>query len=509
MAVDLGPDGLTLGSTTINDWADVGGGGTFEATASGAITAGDPCVLNTDGTVSAVSGTFTDQLYDEHSISNVTLRYQRSGIAVDESTSTGLIVASTASNYTSRAAWAFTFNSDGTVNTEGSTAVSVTTDTLYDPVLVKIGTNKFFLAANNSNTEMSCYVFTVSGTTVTKGAEKIITTDDYPYVRGLHYDSSTDRVYVFFQEYPSYHFEYIVCSVSGTTITSGSAQSIESSNAHGYTYTAYDGENNRVLAAYDKGTTALYGKIGTLGASSITWGSEFTIESGDADKNNSELYNGAHLKPHGYSADYDKWVITTTTGNPLNFWVGASDGSSWTKSTFTVDQAATNYMQGLWNPETNTASLVERFQATAIQMASDGSLSKIGSFSYGDLGSEPEPRAQYTLGQAILSNNAHIFGPDNTSNNLYTQNLGDLNDSNLTSSNYIGVAESTVSSGATATIQLGGVVDTNQSGLTTGTIYHVDPDGSVVTEANKATVLSPKLGIATDTTNLLLKDPLS
>lgn len=26
MAVDLGPDGLTLGSTTINDWADVGGG---------------------------------------------------------------------------------------------------------------------------------------------------------------------------------------------------------------------------------------------------------------------------------------------------------------------------------------------------------------------------------------------------------------------------------------------------------------------------------------------------
>jgi len=26
MAVDLGPDGLTLGSTTVNDWADVGGG---------------------------------------------------------------------------------------------------------------------------------------------------------------------------------------------------------------------------------------------------------------------------------------------------------------------------------------------------------------------------------------------------------------------------------------------------------------------------------------------------
>lgn len=26
MAIDLGPDGLTLGSTTINDWADVGGG---------------------------------------------------------------------------------------------------------------------------------------------------------------------------------------------------------------------------------------------------------------------------------------------------------------------------------------------------------------------------------------------------------------------------------------------------------------------------------------------------
>ena len=26
MAVDLGPDGLTLGSTTINDWDDVGGG---------------------------------------------------------------------------------------------------------------------------------------------------------------------------------------------------------------------------------------------------------------------------------------------------------------------------------------------------------------------------------------------------------------------------------------------------------------------------------------------------
>jgi hypothetical protein len=54
MAIDLGPDGLTLGSTTVNDWADVGGGKVLQV-----LQTRDNTVTTIGNTTASLSGGLT------------------------------------------------------------------------------------------------------------------------------------------------------------------------------------------------------------------------------------------------------------------------------------------------------------------------------------------------------------------------------------------------------------------------------------------------------------------
>jgi uncharacterized delta-60 repeat protein len=73
----------------------------------------------------------------------------------------------------------------------------------------------------------------------------------------------------------------------------------------------------------------------------------------------------------------------------------------------------------------------------------------------------------------------------------------------LTSENFIGISDGAYTNGQSATIQLAGSVDDAQSGLTPGSKYYVQGDGTLSTTADSPSVFA---GTAVSTTKLVVKN---
>jgi hypothetical protein len=97
----------------------------------------------------------------------------------------------------------------------------------------------------------------------------------------------------------------------------------------------------------------------------------------------------------------------------------------------------------------------------------------------------------------------HSAGGSSGYQRLSTANIAESGTSNLTAGNYLGIVDGSYGSGATATIQLSSPsIDDSQSGLTPGSTYYVQSDGTLATTADSPSVLA---GIALSATQLLIK----
>jgi hypothetical protein len=86
---------------------------------------------------------------------------------------------------------------------------------------------------------------------------------------------------------------------------------------------------------------------------------------------------------------------------------------------------------------------------------------------------------------------------------LSTADIATTGTSNLTAGNYLGISDGAYGSGVTATIQLSSPsIDDSQTGLTTGSTYYIQTDGTLSTVADSPSVLA---GIALSATQLLIK----
>ena len=93
----------------------------------------------------------------------------------------------------------------------------------------------------------------------------------------------------------------------------------------------------------------------------------------------------------------------------------------------------------------------------------------------------------------------------NSSNNYGNVRVvlnGGVNVSNLEANNFIGISDAAYANGATATIQIAGSVDDAQSGLTAGSKYYVQLDGSLGTSPANPSVIA---GTAVSATKLIVK----
>ena len=448
---------LSIGSTDqvlkvaggVPVWADAAGGSTLEATASGSIANGKPVVVNTDGTVSAVAETSvatavgTPAVFESANTTDL-------GAAFDSNSNKVVIAYRDNGNSNYGTAIVGTVDPSDNSITFGTPVVFESATTRRNSVVFDSSNNKVVIAySDNGNDDYgTAIVGTVSGTSISFGTAVVFETANSSYI-ATTFDSSNNKVIIAYKDHGnSFYGTAIVGTVSGTSISFGTAVVFESAQTEDISAT-FDSNSNKVVIAYRDDTNSGYGTaiVGTVSGTSISFGTPVVFESASTQQ----------IKVT-FDSNSNKVVITYgDAGNSVygTAIVGTVSNTSISFGTPVVfESAATQYPSPTFDSNSNKVVIAYQDNTNS---------------SYGT---------------------AVVFQVGFTS-------------TNLTSENYIGIATSgPYTNSQTATIDLVGAVNEDQSSLTAGQQYFVQTDGTLGLSADSPSVTA---GTAVAATKIIVK----
>jgi len=322
---------------------------------------------------------------------------------------------------------------------------------VYNPNAQKV----FFGYTSGSDNKVKFRSLSISGSTITLGSY-YEPTNDTSYLKGMIYDPDHNVVVAFVRFYAGSYsggIRSINLSASGTSVTGGSWNTVESNYTVGAMFLAsYDEEEGRIVTAYNlsSSSTQIYYRVGFGNASSYSYGGRVTGASG------LNLSDGM-----GFS-QYDGIAKRVVLGwNDASYVKAVSiGGSGWTVTQSSVGNVTPGAGSTAYNHSDNGAAY----------NSSAGGL---------------------MLGFADESDN------NKPSTRLI---ISATSSSNLNANNFAGFASNSVSSGSTVTINVvGGTTDWTASTLTPGTYYYVKDDGSLGTSG------TANGGLALSSSKLLIK----
>jgi len=485
---------LTTDGTTAS-WANLpASAGSADFVATGAISSGDTVGLRSDGTVEVISGTQVFKLYS------------------------------------------------GTV-TDKAAASFREVKAVYDSV-----NNKIY-AKWSTTTAVYVNVGTVTGSTITWGADQTVTTSKYSnsYAdSGITYDAVADRVIVFYQDTSNLP-TFVAGVVTGTTIGFGTPVSLSGVNFQeqkGFGF-AYDTEHNVTHFAFDDSNTGdSFIAPMSVSGTTITLGTAYRVSPGS-------VVEGASVV---YSQSLNKLVVGAySQSTSAYFFLLDYDGTNYTlESTAVVSNAGGNsgIMQLAYDDNTKTLVMVGGTSDNAnvccaqisggaivagnaltgifssaytlsISVVFDSSSFWISAIQSG--GSYKLYLAEATIVSNVISVTLGGFYHDVLTGGYQLNLVADENgivhtlygdtgfteyrhvafrkaSLNTNADSYIGLATASISDGATGTINILGGTNASQSGLTVGGDYWLNLDGTLsTTKTNYA-----KIGYATAADTIVL-----
>ena len=512
---------MSGGASAAPTWGDVSASPSFEATASGALTDGAPVVINSDGTVSVITG---------------------SGSIATKSTDYG-----------------------GT--TDNSQYIKACYDTGNDKLVA-------VYVAGNHNDRLHCVIGNVSGTTVTWGSEFQLSSVNGASDLDIVYMPDVSRVLVVYREGNYNTLHYVIGQTNSGSNTTGSFTGPASAVARSCETPrlTYDTNTNKVVLAYADNSNG-QGRVraGTPGTNSITWGTEYSffnnsvnhhlaicfdsyvnrvliayrdnndsnrgkaIVADVASNNNISLGTAAQFTenahamgaPHiAFNAAENKSVIAyhdeSNSTFPKPFVTVATINTSnnsvsfGQKFTLGIHHPATNFIR----PQVSHSDLTYSSNGERLVFAfSDQAQSEKATYiSFRLVGggvsiAEDDPVIVKTTQNDYIN---AVYDPDTQNTHIIYRDINsafaELQSvvikpntivTNLQTNNFIGISNAAYSNGQTATIQLASSVDDAQSGLTPGTVYYINQNnGSLQTTPD---VVSAQAGVAVAATKLLIK----
>ena len=472
--------------------AGVGGGGTHDFVASGAIANGDIVILNSDGTVTVAGNVtipqsigsrtqyeaaFTERnsvVYDPVN-DKVVIAYRDNGNSNYGTAIVGTVsgnsitfgtpvvfVSDTCNNtsitydpYTQKIILVWQKNTVGesavgTVSGNSisfGTTVSFGTNATSPQVTSDPNTDKFLVAFRDGTDPYGSgkiIVGTVSGTSITYGGEESIVQNTQSPPRQFLFDTNAGKAVILYVDNTNTALKAKVVSYSGTTPSLGSETSIATTSYH---RSLYDSTNNKIITFFRDNNNSNYGsaKIGTVSGTSITYGSATVFNTAQSDSI-TVAYGSQGAKSVVFYKD--------ATDSTYKIIEATSDGSS-----LTFNTAA--------NVETDNPGF---------------------------------PFAAYNSGDDKVVLAYSVWPSDGFARVIqYTSS-----ESNITNSNVIGVAAEAISDTATGEITIIGGVNDGQTGLTTNQSYFVADDGTLTTTNN-----GRKIGEALSASELQVKTKLT
>ena len=328
-------------------------------------------------------------------------------------------------------------------------------------------------------------VGTVSGTSISFGTEVAFNsgTND----TAIAFDSNSNKVVVAYQDNTNSGYGTAkVGTVSGTSISFGTATVFQSSNMEWPSMT-FDSSNNKIVIACGSGTGKAY--VGTVSGTSISFGSVVTFESGSGVQETSAVFDTNSNKiviPYrdGANSGYGTAIVGTVSGTSISFG---------TKVVF--DENDSDFMGATFDSNVNKVAIAYR----------DRGNSDYGTFISGSVsGTSISFDDSFVYEQAASLYNSPTF--DSNSSKVVVAYRDNGNSSYGTgvvvTTNNIAVTRDEVASGSSAIIDSGCAISTNQLSLTAGQQYFVQLDGTLGLTAADPSVLA---GTAVSATKLIVK----
>ena len=123
------------------------------------------------------------------------------------------------------------------------------------------------------------FVGTVSGTTISWGSAVEVTTATNQLHPSVTYDANAGKFLVFYYDHNgTYSNKAVVGTISGTTVSFGSIITVASSSKDGMVL--YNPDTQSSLIFYRSNDNRLYAKVATISGTSVSVGSALTVESG-------------------------------------------------------------------------------------------------------------------------------------------------------------------------------------------------------------------------------------
>jgi len=472
----------------------------LNAIASGALPNGDPVIVNADGTVSVIEETSASQAlgsaavflsgamigrpaaaFDSNS-DRVVIAYQGpnpySGFAVVGTISgtsisfgTPVVFKATSGNISmafdssnNKIVIAYRFGGDlkgyAIVGTVSGTTISFGTPVEFEAgnmtgsTSAFVSSNKVVISyrdAGNSSYGTSI-VGTVSGTGISFGTAVVFESastgtgaTDVPSSANI---TGTDKVVIAYKDVGnSNRGTCIVGTVSGTSISFGTAVVFDTFVAVSYMAVAFDSNADRAVICWqDQSTNYGAAIVGTVSGTAISFGTKVVFEEAQTDNISATFDSNANKVVIAYrdvgNSSYGTLIPGTVSGTTISF-----------ESAVVFESASTS--------------------STAI--AFDNVTNKIV-VAYKDVGN-----SNYSTG--VVFQNSSV-------------------NTNLTAENYIGLSSNGYPDTAGATIDVQGAINDRQSGLTAGQAYYVQTDGTLTTTAGDPSVFA---GTAISATKMIVK----
>jgi hypothetical protein len=332
-------------------------------------------------------------------------------------------------------------------------------------------------------------VGTVSGTSISFGSAAVFYSGS-AYDVSATFDSSNNKVVIAFGN-ASFYGTAIVGTVSGTSISFGSAVVFRNANLTNtpHIFATFDSSNNKVVITYKDGDTGPGTAIvGTVSGTSISFGSSVVFNSAASYYNTSTFDSSNNKVVITYqdsgNSNYGTSIVGTVSGTSISF-----------GSAVVFEEAISSFMYPIFDSNSNKVAIAYRdngnsnYGTVIVGTVSDTSIS-FGSPAVFENGS-----SFYTSATFDSLNNKVIFAYTDLSNSYYGTSV-------VFQPAFTNITRGQVADGGNATVDIVGTVSTNQSGLTAGQQYYVQTDGTIGETPADPSVLA---GTALSATKMTVK----
>ena len=475
--------------------------GQVRAVASGALSNGDTVIVNSNGTVSVVSGN-------------------------DEGAGTPATISNDAS----------------------PSFILAEVQAVYDSV-----NNKVVVAYYKDTTGYygKAAVGTISGSSISFGTPVTFISASLEGL-GLAYDSNEEKIFIsFVNKDNSSYLTGVVGTVSGTSISFGTNTVFYSSSVSKQ-QCAFDSTNNKILSVFRQGNGFGVAKVVTISGNSISSGNTAVFNTGNIGDPSLAFSTSAGKFVLVYSdsdqSSHSQYIVGTISGTSVSFGTeGDMNNVSSARNEIAYDSSTDKFI-AVYQDAAASFSGKARVGTLSGTTVSWGSIAVFNSGSttfpavatnnngkavitYTDLGNSGYPTfvsaeisgTTLTIGsenviEAVNSESGAIIGKSlpaydssagkfaypytDVTNSLLEAAVLQLASTNLTSDNFIGFADGSYADTQSAAINSTCSVDDNQTGLTAGQKYYVQSDGTLSTTAGSPTV---EAGTAISPTKILVK----